>query len=82
MLRMGIDYEDMGVRTAEYMETLQLSGTALGKVGVTSGDVAAGAARLAKQQKMFAQMNGESIESLKQRQNKHVLMRHLKVCLV
>lgn len=68
MLRMGIDYEDMGVRTAEYMETLQLSGTALGKVGVTSGDVAAGAARLAKQQKMLAAMNGESIESQKQRQ--------------
>ena len=68
MLRMGIDYEDMGVRTAEYMETLQLSGTALGKVGVTSGDVAAGAPRLAKQQKMLAAMNGESIESQKQRQ--------------
>ena len=68
MLRMGLDYESQGVAVAEYMERLQLSGHALGEVGATSGDVAAGAARLAKQQKMLATLNGESIESQKQRQ--------------
>lgn len=68
MLRMGMDFESQGVAVAEYMERLQLSGHALGEMGATSGDVAAGAARLAKQQKMLATLNGESIESQKQRQ--------------
>jgi hypothetical protein len=68
MLRMGIDYEEMGVRSAEYMETLQLSGMSLGQMSMQADDVAAGAARLAKQQKMLAAINGESVEQQKQRQ--------------
>ena len=66
--RMGIDYEEMGVRTSEYMETLSLSGQAFGATAMNANEVAAGTARLAKQQKLLATMNGESIEAQKQRQ--------------
>ena len=68
MLRMGIGYEEMGIRTAEYMETLQLSGQRMGSFGTTTADIAAGTARLAKQQKMMSALNGDTIESEKAKQ--------------
>ena len=68
MLRMGISYEEMGIRTAEYMETLQLSGQRMGSFGTSTADVAAGAARLAKQQKMMSALNGDTIEAEKAKQ--------------
>jgi len=68
MLRMGIGYEEMGIRTAEYMETLALSNQRMGTFGTSAADVAAGAARLAKQQKMMSALNGESIEAEKAKQ--------------
>ena len=68
MLRMGIGYEEMGIRTAEYMETLQLSGQRMGSFGTSTADVAAGAARLAKQQKMMSALNGDTIEAEKAKQ--------------
>jgi hypothetical protein len=68
MLRMGIGYEEMGIRTAEYMETLALSNQRMGTFGTEAADVAAGTARLAKQQKMMSALNGESIEAEKAKQ--------------
>ena len=68
MLRMGIGYEEMGVRTAEYMETLAMSNQRMGTFGTSAADVAAGTARLAKQQKMMSALNGESIEAEKAKQ--------------
>ena len=68
MLRMGIGYEEMGIRTAEYMETLAMSNQRMGTFGTSAADVAAGTARLAKQQKMMSAMNGESIEAEKAKQ--------------
>ena len=68
MLRMGIGYEEMGIRTAEYMETLQLSGQRMGSFGTSTADIAAGAARLAKQQKMMSALNGDTIEAEKAKQ--------------
>jgi len=68
MLRMGIGFEDMGVRTAEFMETVALSGQKMGSFGTTTADIAAGTARLAKQQKIMSALNGESIEAEKAKQ--------------
>lgn len=68
MLRMGIGYEEMGVRTAEYMETLAMSNQRMGTFGTSAADVAAGTTRLAKQQKMMAALNGEGIEAEKAKQ--------------
>jgi len=68
MLRMGIGYEEMGIRTAEYMETLAMSNQRMGTFGTSAADVAAGTARLAKQQKMMSALNGESIEAEKAKQ--------------
>ena len=68
MLRMGIGFEEMGVRTAEYMETLALSNTGMTQQALTASDVANGTARLAKQQKMMAALNGETIEAEKAKQ--------------
>ena len=68
MLRMGMDYESQGIATAEYMESLQLSGMSLGRMALNADQVAAGTARLAKQQKMLAAINGESVETQKQKQ--------------
>jgi len=68
MLRMGISYEEMGIRTAEYMETLALGNQRMGSFGTSAADVAAGTARLAKQQKMMAALNGEGIEAEKAKQ--------------
>jgi len=68
MLRMGIGFEEMGVRTAEYMETLALSNTGMAQQALTASDVANGTARLAKQQKMMAALNGETIEAEKAKQ--------------
>ena len=68
MLRMGIGYEEMGVRTAEYMETLAMSNQRMGTFGTSAADVAAGTARLAKQQKMMSALNGNSIEAEKEKQ--------------
>ena len=65
MLRMGMDYESQGIATAEYMETLQLSGMSLGQMALRADQVAAGTARLAKQQKMLAAINGQTVEQQK-----------------
>jgi hypothetical protein len=67
-LRMGFSFEDMGIRTAEYMETLAMSNQRMGTFGTSAADVAAGTARLAKQQKMMSALNGESIEAEKAKQ--------------
>lgn len=69
LLRMGMGFEEVGIRTAEYMETLALSGNNMRDQALTARDVANGTARLAKQQKMMAALNGESIEQEKARQD-------------
>ena len=67
MLRMGIGFEEMGIRTAEFMETMVMSGEAFSRQGIRTRDVTQATANLARQQKVLAAFNGTTIEQEKEK---------------
>ena len=68
MLRLGIGFEEMGIRTAEFMEAMVLAGQNMYEMGYNTDDVADATATLAMQQKQLAAFNGTTIEQEKERQ--------------
>lgn len=68
MLRLGIGFEEMGIRTAEFMEAMILAGQNMYEMGYNTDDVADATATLAMQQKQLAAFNGTTIEQEKERQ--------------
>ena len=68
MLRMGIGFEEMGIRTAETMGAMVLAGQSFNEFGYQTSDVANQTATLARQQKMLSAFNGTTIEQEKEKQ--------------
>ena len=66
--RLGVSYEEMGMRTADFMATLVESGVPIYEQGVATQDVARRTAELAVQQKALAAINGTTIEQEKEKQ--------------
>jgi hypothetical protein len=68
MLRMGLSFQDMGVRTADFLANLQESGEAFNNVAISTDSVAAGTRDLALQQKALAAYNGTTLEHEREKQ--------------
>jgi len=68
MLRLGIGFEEMGIRTAETIAAIVLAGENVNQFGVNTQAVTDQTARLALQQKQLSAFNGTTIEQEKEKQ--------------
>ena len=66
--RIGVSYEEMGMRTADFIATLVESGVPIYENGVATEDVARRTKELAVQQKTLAAINGTTIDQEKEKQ--------------
>lgn len=66
--RLGINYEEMGMRTADFMASLVEAGVPIYENGVATQDVVRRTKELAVQQKALAAINGTTIEQEKEKQ--------------
>ena len=66
--RIGVSYEEMGMRTADFIATLVESGVPIYENGVSTKDVARRTKELAVQQKTLAAINGTTIDQEKEKQ--------------
>jgi len=68
MLRMGVSFEEMGVRTAEFMAHLVESGVNLQTQGFSASAAAKSVEQLTKQQKALAAINGTTLDQEREKQ--------------
>ena len=66
--RLGLSYEEMGSRTADFMATLVEAGVPIYQNGVATEDVVRRTKELAVQQKALAAINGTTIDQEKEKQ--------------
>jgi hypothetical protein len=66
--RIGVSYEEMGMRTADFIATLVESGVPIYENGVATEDVVRRTKELAVQQKTLAAINGTTIDQEKEKQ--------------
>lgn len=66
--RLGLSYEEMGSRTADFMATLVEAGVPIYDNGVATQDVVRRTKELAVQQKALAAINGTTIDQEKEKQ--------------
>jgi len=66
--RLGVSYEEMGMRTADFMASLVEAGVPIYENGVATQDVVRRTKELAVQQKALAAINGTTIDQEKEKQ--------------